>query len=81
MTYRSLKGLCHEEVALLKLLLEICEKARAAGQRFKHLNFSLSNTAMDCASVLLLESSESLLSLESCMLKECVTMSEKSDEQ
>ena len=70
-----------EEVALLNLLLEICLKANAVGQRLKHLNFSLSSTAMDCANILLVESYESLQSLESCILKEIGTTSKKADEQ
>ena len=69
-----------EEVALLKLLLEICSKANAVGQRLRHLNFSLSSMAMDCANILLLESYENLQSLESCILKETGTTSKKCDE-
>ena len=70
-----------EELELLKHSLEIYRLSIKVGQSSNVQVSSLNYTAMEFAAELLLESSESLLSLASCIEKALASTLKKSDEE
>ena len=70
-----------EELEMLRLSLEIYELSTKVGRLRNVQVSSLNYISMEFAAELLLESSESLLSLASCIEKELASTLKKSDEQ